>query len=83
MVLDLVARAGELMPKPGVPALNARQRVVVRDAADCLRGLEEIGEPLIVAERLRQARRAFDQLLGRDSTEEMLDALFGRFCIGK
>ena len=24
-----------------------------------------------------------DRLVGRDSTEEMLDALFGRFCIGK
>ena len=32
---------------------------------------------------LRRARVAFDRLLGRASTEDMLDALFGRFCIGK
>lgn len=83
LLRELVARAGELLPKPGLPALNARQRAVVRDAAEALRALEEIGEPLIVAERLRQTRRAFDRLLGCDSTEEMLDALFGRFCIGK
>ena len=41
------------------------------------------GDLLIAAERLRSARRALDRLVGRDSTEEMLDALFGRFCIGK
>ena len=35
------------------------------------------------SENLRSARRALDRLVGRDSTEEMLDALFGRFCIGK
>ena len=36
-----------------------------------------------MGEELRLARRAFDALLGRASTEDMLDALFGRFCIGK
>jgi tRNA modification GTPase len=37
----------------------------------------------LVAEALRQARVAFDALLGRSATEDMLDTLFGRFCIGK
>ncbi|MCQ4062427.1 tRNA uridine-5-carboxymethylaminomethyl(34) synthesis GTPase MnmE, partial [Klebsiella pneumoniae] len=41
------------------------------------------GDLLVAAENLRSARRALDRLVGRDSTEEMLDALFGRFCIGK
>ena len=40
-------------------------------------------DPLIMAEELRQARLALDALTGRASTEDMLDALFGRFCIGK
>ncbi len=79
----LAALGRERLPKPGLPALNARQRGVVGDAAEALRALEGADDPLIIAERLRQARRAFDRLLGRDSTEEMLDALFGRFCIGK
>ena len=39
--------------------------------------------PLLTGERLRLARLALDRLLGRHSTEDMLDALFGRFCIGK
>jgi tRNA modification GTPase len=38
---------------------------------------------LLVAESLRLTRVCFDALLGRTTTEDMLDALFGRFCIGK
>jgi len=37
----------------------------------------------LIAENLRLARVAFDILLGRTTTEDMLDMLFGRFCIGK
>ncbi len=40
-------------------------------------------DPLLLAEDLRQARLAFDRLVGRSGTEDVLDALFGRFCIGK
>ena len=40
-------------------------------------------DPLLVAEHLRLARVALDALLGRTTTEQMLDALFARFCIGK
>ena len=38
---------------------------------------------LIVAEQLRMARKALDAITGRASTEDMLDGLFGKFCIGK
>jgi tRNA modification GTPase len=40
-------------------------------------------DELVAAEHLRHARRALDELTGRAGTEEMLDALFGTFCIGK
>ena len=40
-------------------------------------------DPLLIAEELRRARLAFDRLIGRATTEDMLDTLFGRFCIGK
>ena len=36
-----------------------------------------------LAESLRLARAGLDALTGRAGTEDMLDALFGRFCIGK
>jgi len=71
------------MPKPGALALNARQRTLVGDALGQLEACAVQDDPLLIAEHLRQARLAFDALLGRTSTEDVLDALFGRFCIGK
>jgi tRNA modification GTPase len=40
-------------------------------------------DALIVGEAMRIARLAFDRILGRAATEDMLDTLFSRFCIGK
>jgi tRNA modification GTPase len=37
----------------------------------------------LFAESLRAGRRALDRVTGRAGVEDMLDALFGRFCIGK
>ena len=79
----LVDFARDHTPKPGDLALNRRQRELVGRAADALVGSGAVADHLIVAEHLRQARLAFDALLGRTSTEDVLDALFGRFCIGK
>jgi tRNA modification GTPase len=79
----LIAQAGAAMPGPGVRALNRRQRALIGEAAKAVRGSVEEPDPLLVAERLRQARWAFDRLVGRSATEDVLDALFGRFCIGK
>ena len=79
----LLGRARVAMPKPGSVALNARQYGLVAQAEAALSGIEMLDDPLLVGEHLRQARVAFDQLIGRSSTEDMLDALFGRFCIGK
>lgn len=79
----LVSHAMTAMPKPGEAALNARQRALLQDAADALAGAGGETDPLLVAERLRLARVCFDRLTGRAATEDMLDTLFGRFCIGK
>jgi tRNA modification GTPase len=79
----LVEHAGQAMPKPGMAALNARQRRWLGEAAGALAASEGLADPLLVAEQLRRARAAFDALAGRAATEDMLDALFGRFCIGK
>jgi tRNA modification GTPase len=80
---DLVATARVALPRPGDAALNARQHRLLEDAAGALAQAEQQSDPLLVAEGLRLARVAFDALLGRTATEDMLDALFGRFCIGK
>jgi tRNA modification GTPase len=79
----LVEAARDALPKPGDAALNARQHARLAEAAEALRAAKGLSDPLLVAEELRRARLAFDRLIGRATTEDMLDALFGRFCIGK
>ena len=72
-----------LLPPPDAFAVNQRQRALLADAAQSLSRAAQAKDLLIAAEELRQARLSLDALTGRASTEDMLDALFGRFCIGK
>lgn len=80
---DLVTTARNVLPRPGELALNDRQHRLISAARHSLAEAGRQSNPLLVAENLRLARVAFDRLLGRTTTEDMLDALFGRFCIGK
>ena len=80
---DLVATARTAMPLPGEAALSRRQHALLRQAREAVNAAREDRDPLLTAEHLRLARAAFDALVGRATTEDMLDALFGRFCIGK
>lgn len=80
---DLVATARTSMPRPGEAALNARQHALLAEARLAIVEATQVRDPLLAAECLRLARVAFDSLIGRATTEDMLDALFGRFCIGK
>ncbi len=83
LIADLVESARQALPKPGEAALNQRQHDLLNEAARALQAATEEADPLLAAEALRLARVCFDGLLGRTTTEDMLDALFGRFCIGK
>ncbi|NML94607.1 tRNA uridine-5-carboxymethylaminomethyl(34) synthesis GTPase MnmE [Novosphingobium olei] len=79
----LVAHARSALPKPGEAALNTRQHRLLSDVAASVLLAPDERDPLLAAEQLRLGRRALDALVGRTGTEDMLDALFGRFCIGK
>lgn len=79
----LVDHARRSLPAPGQAALNQRQHDRLSEVAEALRFAAVEREGLLAAENLRLARRALDALVGRTGTEDMLDALFGRFCIGK
>ncbi|MFM2370994.1 MAG: hypothetical protein RIS85_716 [Pseudomonadota bacterium] len=81
--IALIAHARAALPAPGDAALNQRQHTLLSEVADALRFAQMEQDPLLAAENLRLARRALDALIGRTSTEDMLDTLFGRFCIGK
>ncbi len=86
-VAELVQRltdlARTLLPREGETAVGRRQRRHIADAHLALSSFISEGDELIAAEHLRACRAAFDALTGRAGTEEMLDALFGTFCIGK
>ena len=79
----LIQRSTQLLPRENEVALNARHRAVLGEAAEWLGEAGKAGDSLIVAEAFRQARAALDRITGRAGVEDMLDALFGRFCIGK
>ena len=80
---DLVSTARAAMPAPGEAALGQRQHRLLSACRDAVREASRAHDPLLIAEHLRLARVALDRLVGRSGTEDMLDALFARFCIGK
>ncbi|MBB6426382.1 tRNA modification GTPase [Sphingopyxis sp. JAI128] len=82
----IVEMARTLLPREGEAALRQRQRAALAEAKDWLlieADSREAGDLILLAERLRLAAAALDRITGRAGVEEMLDTLFGRFCIGK
>jgi tRNA modification GTPase len=69
------------LPDEGAIALNRRQAAHLEEAAVALARVA--GDLVLIAEDLRLARTAFDRLTGRAGVEDLLDALFSRFCLGK
>lgn len=75
--------SSSLLPAEGALALNRRQAVHITEARDALLRCSRTADVVLIAEHLRAARGAFDRLTGRAGVEDLLDALFGRFCLGK
>jgi tRNA modification GTPase len=86
-IADLLERvealARSVLPGEDAIALNRRQAVHLAEAAEALSSAATDRDIVLIAESLRQARSAFDRLTGRAGVEDVLDALFGRFCLGK
>ncbi len=78
----LIQRSTELLPAEGEVALHERHWMALREAYEALTEVKA-ADPLVAAECLRWAREALDRVTGKAGVEDMLDALFGRFCIGK
>jgi len=75
--------ARTVLPAEDAIALNRRQAAHVEEAAAALGRAGSTRDHVLLAEDLRVARGAFDRLTGRAGVEDVLDALFGRFCLGK
>jgi tRNA modification GTPase len=82
LIALMAERTQRLLPQEGDVAANARQREAVGLALGHLRGACA-ADMLIAAEAIRQTRAELDRVTGRAGVEDMLDMLFGRFCIGK
>jgi tRNA modification GTPase len=82
LIAAMTKRARALLPAEGEVAANARQRRIIAQAGLYLREADA-SDMLIAAEALRRARVELDRVTGRAGVEDMLDSLFGRFCIGK
>ncbi len=82
----IVEMARTLLPREGEAALRQRQRAALSEAKQWLEiesGSREASDLILLAERMRLAATALDRITGRAGVEDMLDTLFGRFCIGK
>jgi tRNA modification GTPase len=65
---------------------HLRQRRALEEAAEALERVKNAGERReaeTIAEDIRAACRALDRLVGRIGAEDVLDAVFGAFCLGK
>ena len=86
-IAELLVRIGELarsiLPAEGALALNRRQATHLQRAHDALQHAGNTEDSVLQAENLRVSRETFDRLTGQAGVEDVLDALFGRFCLGK
>jgi len=64
-------------------SLNARHLTAIAEARAAMRRAREHTEAEILALELRQALDALGQVLGHVTPEDLLGAIFARFCIGK
>jgi len=79
----LHALAATILPEEGQAALNRRQSECLEQCRSDLASASTSQDVILVAHHLSSARTNFDRLTGRSGVEDMLDALFGRFCLGK
>jgi len=87
-LLPRLVYSGLVELTPDVPVLtrrrHARALVAAREAVDAFRrALGEGVPPEMAGTHLRSAETALEELLGVISVEDVLDAVFGEFCIGK
>jgi len=81
------ALAGDDDPGNEVVVTNLRHRLALERAAGFLfqaaEGIDRQRPPELIAQDLRDALTALEDITGATSPEEILDRIFSRFCIGK
>jgi tRNA modification GTPase len=82
LTAQLVHLAKGLLSGADATPLNERQAAALADVATALT-MVSAEHAELTAEMLRQARSALDRVTGQTGVEDVLDSLFGRFCLGK
>ena len=87
-ILDRLGASSDPGGQQGV-AVSERHAALLDEAAAALdeararnRAAAE-ADAVLVAAALRRAAEALGRITGRTYTEDLLDAVFGRFCVGK
>lgn len=80
----LASRISGLIRQSGPPPLTReRHRASLAAALAQLEAMASMSWPELRAEHLRRALRSIGEITGEVGVEAVLDAIFGRFCIGK
>jgi tRNA modification GTPase len=85
VVAAIAAAAQEQLEQPteAPPLTRARHRQALRDAEAALTRAGSADAPELFAEDLRLAVRSLGRITGRVDVDDLLDAIFRDFCIGK
>lgn len=85
LLAEILERAkGRLGDGSSAFLTRQRHRRLVEEAANCIASALEPGKPLeFIADDLRAAGRALGRIVGAVDVEDVLDAIFAQFCIGK
>jgi tRNA modification GTPase len=79
----LIEMVDRLLPKDGEIAFDRRYRAQLEALLIQLRSACDESDWIIAAEHVRVGCAIMDGLTGTAGLEDVLDALFGRFCLGK
>ncbi len=88
-LLELLGRMAQdgLGPGAEAPLTRERHRALVAEALGCLREAVDVlrsgAYPEVAASQVHAARRCLAELLGWGAPEDVLEAIFSQFCIGK
>lgn len=80
---EIAARAAAGLSAPSLGPTRLRHREALERAVRHLRAMPSASDPELKAEDLRLAARALGRAVGRIDVEDVLDAVFRQFCIGK
>ncbi|MCM8558079.1 tRNA uridine-5-carboxymethylaminomethyl(34) synthesis GTPase MnmE [Sphingomicrobium sediminis] len=76
----MIAKASTMLPPPDGMVVNQRQRQLLNEISGVM---VPVDDPVIAAESLRCALGLLDRLTGVSTLDDVLDRIFGRFCLGK